>query len=46
MRFLKGSIYVYVGVPEAEYVNLINATSVGEYLNQRIKGVYVYERIG
>jgi hypothetical protein len=36
----RGLAYQYLGVPDAEYQNLMNAASIGIYLNQRIKGRY------
>jgi hypothetical protein len=37
VRFLNGSEYHYYGVPRDVYEGLLNATSVGTYLNQLIK---------
>jgi hypothetical protein len=45
VRFLNGSIYVYKGVPEHEFQNLIEAPSSGSYLHGNFKNVYPYERI-
>lgn len=45
VRFLNGSIYVYKGVSEHEFQNLIEAPSCGSYLNRNFKNVYPYERI-
>ncbi len=44
VQFLNGSTYVYKGVPEHEYQNLLSAPSVGSYLNRNFKNVYPYER--
>jgi hypothetical protein len=46
VRFLNGSLYVYRGVPEFEYRNLLEASSHGSYLHRNYKNVYPYERIG
>lgn len=46
VRFLNGSLYVYKGVPEYEFQNLMAAPSHGSYLNRNFKNVYPYERIG
>lgn len=43
--FLNGSEYIYKGVPEHEYIGLLNAPSVGSYLHRNYKNVYPYERI-
>lgn len=45
VRFLNNSLYVYKGVPEHEYQNLMDAPSQGSYLNRNYKNVYPYERI-
>ena len=45
VRFLKGSVYAYKGVPENEFENLRMASSVGSYLNRCYKNVYPYERV-
>lgn len=45
VRFLNGGLYVYKGVPEHEFQNLLEASSLGSYLNRNYKNVYPYERI-
>lgn len=45
VRFLKGGLYVYKGVPEHEFQNLLEAPSHGSYLHRNFKNVYPYERI-
>ncbi|MFD2098570.1 KTSC domain-containing protein [Flagellimonas iocasae] len=45
VRFLNGGVYIYKGVPEQEYQNLLLAPSVGSYLHRNFKNVYPYERI-
>lgn len=45
VRFLNNTLYVYRGVPQHEYDNLLQATSVGSYLHRNYKNVYPYERI-
>lgn len=45
IRFLNGSLYVYKGVPQHEYQNLMEAPSHGSYLHRNYKNVYPYERI-
>jgi len=44
VQFLNGTSYVYKGVPEHEFKNLLTASSVGSYLNRNFKNVYPYER--
>lgn len=45
VQFLNGTEYIYKGVPQHEYVGLLNAPSVGSYLNRNFKNYYPYERI-
>jgi len=45
VKFLNGSIYKYIGVPQHEFENLRDAASVGSYLNRYYKNVYSYERV-
>jgi hypothetical protein len=45
VRFLNQALYIYKGVPEPEFNNLINAPSVGSYLHRNFKNVYPYERV-
>lgn len=42
--FKDGSLYVYHGVPEHIFDELLNAPSKGSYLNREVKGVYDYEK--
>ncbi|MCB0743720.1 MAG: KTSC domain-containing protein [Ignavibacteriae bacterium] len=45
VRFLKGGVYVYKGVPAHEFQNLLEAPSLGSYLHRNYKNIYPYERI-
>jgi hypothetical protein len=45
VQFLNGSMYTYKGVPEHEYYNLSEATSLGSYLHRNYKNVYPFEKI-
>jgi len=45
VEFLNGNIYMYKGVPQHEYDNLLTSSSVGSYLHRNFKNVYPYERI-
>lgn len=45
VQFHDGSVYQYFAVPVQIYSGLINAGSVGGYLNDHIKGVYRYRRV-
>ena len=45
IEFHSGDTYRYFNVPEAEYYNLINATSVGKYHAAYIKNSYRFEKL-
>jgi len=45
VKFLNGNLYSYKGVPLNKYNELVNASSVGKYLNQNIKGTYSYVQV-
>lgn len=45
VQFLNNMEYIYKGVPKHEYEGLLNAPSVGSYLNRNFKNFYPYERI-
>jgi len=45
VQFLNGTEYIYKGVLQHEYEGLLNAPSVGSYLNRNFKNYYPYERI-
>ena len=45
VRFTNGSEYAYDDVPQDEFDNLVNASSVGSALNENIKGQYKYRRV-
>lgn len=45
VRFLSGATYVYHGVPEHVYEEIMGAPSKGSYLNRVIKGVYEYAKL-
>jgi KTSC domain len=45
VAFHNGGVYQYFDVPEQEYLNLINAGSVGGYLASSIKGKYRYSKV-
>lgn len=44
VEFIGGSCYFYFDVPEHHFTGLLNADSVGKYLNEHIKGVYRYQK--
>lgn len=45
VRYIKGSLYIYKGVPRYNYEGLLYAGSVGSYLHRNFKNVYPYERL-
>ena len=45
IEFRNGSIYRYFDVPEETYAELMAASSIGRYVNYRIKPYFPYERI-
>jgi len=45
VQFLSGATYVYHGVPEHVYEEIMGAPSKGSYLNRVIKGVYEYAKL-
>lgn len=45
VRFKNGGCYKYVGVPFPVFEALLNAESVGQYLNKHVKGVYDYVKL-
>ena len=45
VEFNNGAIYKYYYVPEYEYEQLLNASSVGSYLWSNIRDIYEYEKI-
>jgi len=45
VNFLNGTEYIYKGVPQHDFDGLLNAPSVGSYLNRNFKNVYPYERV-
>lgn len=45
VEFNSGGTYQYFDVPQQVFEDLRDAASVGQYLNQCIKGVYRYSRV-
>jgi hypothetical protein len=45
VEFNNGSTYQYFDVPQAIFDSLLGASSVGQYLNQNVKGTYRYSRV-
>jgi hypothetical protein len=45
VEFHSGAVYQYFQVPEAVYLDLMAAESLGSYFSKNIKGKYSYEKI-
>jgi hypothetical protein len=45
VEFRSGHIYRYANVPESEYLALLGASSPGQFLAERIDGVYEHRRL-
>lgn len=45
VRFTSGILYAYFDVPEEEFLNLLQAPSIGTYFNKSFKGLYDYLRL-
>jgi hypothetical protein len=45
VRFLSGDTYVYSGADQGTFEELLNAESVGNYLNRVIKPNYEYSKL-
>lgn len=45
VEFNNGGLYNYYDVPEFVFTEMRNAPSKGQFLAQRIKGVYRYARV-
>ncbi|MGN6265194.1 MAG: KTSC domain-containing protein [Ginsengibacter sp.] len=43
--FTTGNVYDYAGVSKTKFKNLLNASSIGEYFNKKIKGFYNYKKV-
>lgn len=45
VQFLNDTEYIYKGVSQYAFDGLLNAPSIGSYLNRNFKNFYPYERI-
>ena len=46
IRFNNGSLYEYYDVPEEVFAGLLEAQSVGRYLNDNVTSTYGYAQVG
>lgn len=44
VEFKTGAQYKYYAVPFESYVDLLECSSVGRFINQNIKGKFIYEK--
>ena len=44
VQFKNGTLYAYLSVPQEIFDELLLASSKGTFLNQRIKGVFGFEK--
>ncbi|MAM40728.1 MAG: KTSC domain-containing protein [Erythrobacter sp.] len=45
VEFNSGATYQYFDVPQQIFEGMLDAGSVGQYLNQHVKGVFRYSRV-
>ncbi|HJT19236.1 MAG TPA: KTSC domain-containing protein [Nitrospira sp.] len=45
IQFIEGDIYEYIGVPVGEFIDLLQAKSIGWFVNKRIKPFYDYRKL-
>ena len=45
LQFRSGAVYQYFFVPPSVYQDLLSARSKGAYFNQRIRGIYHFQRM-
>jgi hypothetical protein len=45
VQFIEGEIYEYFNVPEDDFIGLMQATSIGWFVNKRIKPYYDYRKL-
>lgn len=44
VMFSDGRVYQYFDVPQATYEQLMHASSVGQFFNKEIRGIYRFAR--
>ena len=45
LEYIDGDIYQYFGVSKALHRALLDAPSIGQFVNTEIKGTFQYERV-
>lgn len=46
IRFQKGGVYQYSGVPKRTYTRLMAASSLGSFFHKYIKETYAFTKVG
>lgn len=45
LEYIDGDVYQYFGVPKDLYRALLDAPSIGQFVNIEIKGTFRYEKV-
>lgn len=45
LEYIDGDVYQYFDVPKALHLALLDAPSIGQFVNTEIKGTFRYEKI-
>ena len=45
LEYVDGDVYQYFDVPNALYHALLDAPSIGQFVNTEIKGIFGYEKV-
>jgi len=45
VQYVDGEVYEYFKVPKSDYIDLLNAKSIGWWINKRIKPYYNYRKL-
>jgi KTSC domain len=45
VQFIDGEVYEYFNVPVGDFVDLLHASSIGWFVNKRIKPYYDYRKL-
>jgi hypothetical protein len=45
VQFIDGEAYEYLNVPVSDFIDLMNASSIGWFVNKRIKPYYDYRKL-
>jgi len=45
LEYIDGDVYQYFDVPKAVHLALLDAPSIGQFVNAEIKGTFQYEKV-